>query len=206
MSRASKVSRFGPWVAAVFVVALFALAGSPADAACCSWPTCAVGSDCCNVFCCNCDGPCSNYGCKCPPVAQVGDVCGTCPNYDTCVNSDGKCTGYCDPGYTCCNNGQSCCATSTEDGAADAEQVQVGACAQPESAAGGVADAPRAPQERFDAIDSDGNGSISWSEAQEWFESNGRTDDMDELEDGFRALDANSNESIEPGEFDAELK
>lgn len=204
-----EVARSRQFLAILFFAAFASLGALPAGAACCSWPTCAVSGTCCNIFCCNCDGPCSNYGCVCPPVAKVGDVCGTCPNYDTCVNSAGQCTGYCNPGYKCCNNGQSCCASSAEGGDVKAPTTTLGQCAAQENPVLPDDVAPQPAIERFKAIDKNQDQKISWEEAQGWFAQHGATftkEKLEELKAGFGKLDTNGNGAIEPGEFDAELK
>ena len=197
-----------PLLTILFVTAVASFgAAHPADAACCSYPYCAVGSTCCNIFCCNCDGPCSNYGCVCPPVTKVGDVCGTCPGYDTCTNPAGQCTGYCNPGYKCCNNGASCCSSSSADVKAPA--MKPGQCSDQENPALPKGVAPQPAIERFKAIDKNQDKKISWEEAESWFGRDGAAlsqERLKELKDGFGKLDANGNGSIEPGEFDKELK
>jgi hypothetical protein len=193
----------------LFVTALAALGALPARAACCSWPNCATGSSCCNIFCCNCDGPCSNYGCKCPPVARVGDVCGNCPGYDTCTNPAGQCTGYCNPGYKCCNNGQSCCSTSEPTDVKAANATKPGMCTPQESAALPEIVTRQPAIERFKAIDKNSDKKISWEEAKAWFAQHGETlsgKRLKELQAGFDKLDKNGDGVIEPGEFDSELK
>ena len=42
---------------------LIVVAPETANAYCCDG--CTTSSSCCNIFCCNCDGPCNNRGCKC---------------------------------------------------------------------------------------------------------------------------------------------
>lgn len=194
------------FLAILFAVSLAVFVAVPAEASCCSFPNCVTSGSCCNIFCCNCDGPCSNYGCGCPPVHQVGDVCGTCPGYDTCVNSGGQCVGYCNPGYTCCNNGQSCCPTSAANADVKTPTTKPQPCTVPASSES----VPRQPAiQRFKAIDKNNDKKISWQETKTWLAANGSSSTPKKLKDlrtGFDKLDKNSNGTIEPAEFDAELK
>uniref|UniRef100_A0A7S2RID2 Uncharacterized protein n=1 Tax=Mucochytrium quahogii TaxID=96639 RepID=A0A7S2RID2_9STRA len=86
----------------IFATSLVAIA----SADCCSFPNYYVGSDCCNIFGCNCGGPCWNAGCytNCPDSNQVA-----CPGndgyYDCCRPGD-----KCKSSATCkAKNGECCC-------------------------------------------------------------------------------------------------
>lgn len=61
----------------------------------CPWPKYAVSKECCNVFGCNCDGPCWNAGCK--TACQKGQYPGRTVS---CPGNDGH--------YNCCPTGSKC--------------------------------------------------------------------------------------------------
>lgn len=176
----------------LFVLLLLSLSGAASASCCSNW---AVGSNCCNVFSCNCDGPCTNFGCSCPPVS-VGGACGNCPGYDTCTPPSGGCA-YCTSPLTCCNNGTQCCSTQTKAPAVNLSPVVTAQRTFTLPAA--------TPRERFKEIDKDGNGVISLAEASEWLKKNVGGMSASELQSAFKALDKNKSGTIEPAEFDSEL-
>lgn len=73
----------------IFVVASFAVLTAPGLGACCGFNQADFG--CCNIFNCNCEGPCWNNGCK-------PDCNNPKPNACPAVNGD----------YSCCLAGQEC--------------------------------------------------------------------------------------------------
>jgi EF hand len=170
-----------------FLVFFFFLAvalGAPLDARahCCGGCNTLVSSSCCNVFGCNCDGPCTNFGCGCPPVAS-SDYCGVCPGYYTLIYNGG-------------------CAYTTQGaaaGGAPKEAVKQEGPVMMLSAA--------KPQERFNDIDTNHDGSISFEEAQAWVKKQPGGSAMSEsdLQAKFKQADKNGDGKVEPGEFDFEL-
>ena len=78
------------------LLALLAFMPGRAEALCCSWSA----SGACNIFGCNCDGPCANFGKKCGKPVSVNGVCGTCADYYTLV--DGTTCKYTSRGSSVC--------------------------------------------------------------------------------------------------------
>jgi hypothetical protein len=167
-----------------------------------------VGSDACNVFCCNCSGPCSNFGVSCDKgPTSVDGVLGHCPGYDDCGN-----TGFCGPGSKCCDNNQYCCSASKEEEKAAGEQgtpvqkpveASFGKASTDATQAKASTDATERCLARFKSIDTNKNGSMSQSEFLAWAKKNNLPQSRAELDKAFKELDKNNNKSIELVEFDA---
>lgn len=177
---------------------LFALAGTVA-ADCCNITQCVTASNACNIFCCNCDGPCSNYGVTCAngPVI-VGDVMGNCPGYQNCSSNS-----YCNPGYTCCNNNTQCCASS---GAASTKPLTAVLKRSSDPRQVPTAAQAQVCADRFKSIDTNKNNSISRDEFASWAKKNGLSLANAELTKRFDEMDKNHDGKIEPTEFDSRLK
>lgn len=198
------------WMPGVLLVTSLLLPTTEARAECCGgWPDCVVGSDACNIFCCNCSGPCSNFGVSCSngPVSVSG-VQGYCPGYDNCGNS-----GFCGPGYQCCNNNQSCCGSSkAADEAEGAQGTPVhkaveASFARTSTEANQSKASTNATQrclERFKSLDTDKNGSVSQAEFLAWAKKNNLSHSRAELDKVFNELDKDNSKSIEIVEFDAQ--
>ena len=96
---------------AVFLVAatVVLFTSAPAEAACCSKYQ--VGSSCCNIFGCNCDGPCWNAGCKtvCAQGKYPGRTvaCNGNDGYYNCCPTGSKCK----PSDSCSGKAGDCCCT-----------------------------------------------------------------------------------------------
>lgn len=156
----------------------------------------AVSGNCCNIFGCNCDGPCTNFGCAGEPVIG-GEICGVVQKYDVCT-PDGSSCHYCDPGSHPCNNCQGCCADGSAAAATQASEAK-----RKELTLFAVGSA----MQRFKEIDTNGDGKITFEEARDWVRkhSGGERISDRELRAAFDALDKNKNGTIEPGELDASL-
>ncbi|HSV63321.1 MAG TPA: EF-hand domain-containing protein [Chthoniobacterales bacterium] len=165
-----------------FFLAVALVAPLDARADCCSGSLTVTSSNCCNIFGCNCDGPCTNFGCGGVPTS-VGGYCGVVSGY-----------------YTLIYNGA--CAYTTQ-GAAEA-----GAPKEALKQEGPVMMLSGAkPQERFNAIDTSRDGSISFEEAQAWVKKQpgGAAMSTEDLQAQFKRADKNGDGKIEPGEFDFTL-
>ena len=81
----------------IFVVLLNLIWTASVIADCCG-TSCQTSSSCCNIFCCNCDGPCWNAGCS--------TVCGDDQHKGFGVSCNGN-DGY----YNCCPDGSMCVVT-----------------------------------------------------------------------------------------------
>ncbi len=181
----------------LFTLVLLFLPAS-ASAYCCA--NASVASDCCNIFGCNCDGPCTNFGCSAPPRSQDGS-CGLVQTYDSCT-PDGAACKYCNPGAYADPACALCLPRSS--GAAAGELMASKAPATLIVLPTEVASSPR---ERFKEIDTNHDGKISFEEAKAWFRKTERGASLNEPEVKrlFDALDKNKNGTIEPEELDASL-
>jgi len=177
-----------PWVIALLAVVAVLLLPTTASAHCCS-PS-VTSSNGCNIFGCNCSGPCTNFGytCKNGPI-KYGDACGSCPGYDTCVTSSGKC-GYCTDPRHCCDNDTACCVSQSDS---TAVPFHVAPSAEASD-----------PSARFKAIDTDRSGGISPEEAAAWLRENKPDLSKSDFRAGFHEIDRDKSGSIEPKEFDAD--
>jgi hypothetical protein len=182
--------------ALLFSVLLLFLPGV-ASASCCNSYT----DSCCNIFGCNCDGACTNFGCNGPPV-QVGSCCGVISGWDTCT-ADGQNCAYCTSPAYACNNCANCCSPS----GATATLAPTKAATPPHFLISPPEVAVASPLERFKAVDTNGDGRISFEEARNWVRKHAGGAKMSdkELRSAFNSLDKNKNGTIEPEEFDASL-
>ncbi len=208
----------------VAVLALL-LASTSALADCCNLFQHFTGPNGCNLFGCNCDGPCSNFGYTCAngPV-KLDDLKGQCPGYQWCA--DGT---VCGPNANCFvdPSGVSRCAPNKQSVAqAGQSSVPEGSrvyhkCAQGYSwnensrtCVPTPSLAPRSPiviqratqkaaaAERFQSIDADKNGLLSFDEVKAWAAKNGMQLSESELKKKFDEIDANKDGVIHPTEFD----
>lgn len=177
----------------LFASALLAAAGA-ARADCCSFPNYAVGSQSCNIFGCNCSGPCSNWGYTCDNgPASLNNVMGHCPGWQVCADNS-----VCGPGWHCGthDNGTIGCArnktlANLSEWALPRKPIAVTAPAISASAA-----------ERFRAIDTNHDGRLSFAEVKAWAAKGGVHLSDDELKKKFDEVDANRDGAIHPAEFD----
>lgn len=195
--RFTSARRLAPAGAVVLFAVLFLGLPGASEASCCANGT--VSTSCCNVFGCNCDGPCTNFGCSAPPAVQDG-ACGVVPTYDTCT-PDGTTCVYCNPGYFGCQNCSACCSTS---GGEPQKAIKTAPAPAPSTF---LPTEAGSPQERFKAIDTNGDGKITFEEAASWFKNTARGAKMDdqELRSALSALDQNQSGAIEPEELDRSL-
>ncbi len=165
-----------------FFLAVALVAPLDARADCCSGSLTVTSSSCCNIFGCNCDGACTNFGCGAPPKS-VGGYCGVMSGYYSLIYNGG-------------------CAYTTQGAAADAAPKEA------VKQEGPIIMLPAAkPQERFNDIDTNNNGSISFEEAQAWVKKQpgGSAMSTADLQAKFKQADKNGDGKIEPGEFDFTL-
>mgnify|MGYP003672477267 CR=1 FL=1 len=160
------------------LLALLAFMPGRAEALCCSWSA----SGACNIFGCNCDGPCANFGKKCGKPVSVNGVCGTCADYYTLV--DGTTCKYTSRGSSVCTP------MAAETG------TKVGSSV-------GVRGMTVSTDEYFAAIDTDSSGGITLSEATTWAATHHPELDVDAISDQLRAVDTNKNGIVELQEFDS---
>ena len=179
----------------LLTILLLSLPGM-ARATCCT--TFGISTTCCNAFGCNCDGPCTNFGCQGLPT-HLGEICGAVPMYPIWTPDGVQCK-YCNPYTYPCPPG--CC--SPVAGTAPVAATLVKEVGPLYSL---PVDSPVSAMERFKAIDTNGDGKISFEEAKNWIRKNAKDASISDkdLRSAFDALDRNKNGTIEPEELDASL-
>lgn len=184
----------------VLVVAgvLFAAAGARAD--CCDITTSFFGPKACNIFGCNCSGPCSNFGYTCEhgPITD-GAVKGYCPGYTWC-----DANLFCGNGTHCekdpwASDGWGCFPDSLAQSKAKPIPARKAVTVSRPTMSAGAA-------ERFREIDTNHDGRLSFDEVKAWAAKHGTHLSDSELKKKFDEIDANQDGAIHPTEFDTPAK
>lgn len=181
------------------------LLAAPTDALanCCDFSA----SGACNVFGCNCDGPCSNFGVSCAhgPTSVSGEYVGFCQGYDWCPDLSGfcgnnlKCTGkYCSN----CGGSRELSEKTGENAQQPAQPVKQMSRLEVRASDSWL---KQTPADRFKSIDTDKNGNISSKEFMAWATKNVGSMSKADGNKEFKQLDKNNNGIIDIEEFDADL-